>query len=143
MFKISLDSMNDFFLKKIPNCLKLLSHCLFWRGKERNKGWRMYCKAVHEPYFTNDPIFRSWNERVLGSWVLLISWSLFVRHVSPRCWLWLMISLFCPSTLPRMNNIQAPHYCQNPNLTSTQAWVWHENDFANPTHHPQKLFRHF
>ena len=25
--------------------------------------------------------------------------------------------------------------CQNPNLTSTQhnGWVWHENDFANPT----------
>ena len=24
-------------------------------------------------------------------------------------------------------------HCQNPNLTSTQGWVWHKNDFAHPT----------
>ena len=26
-----------------------------------------------------------------------------------------------------------------PNLNLNCSWVWHENDFANPTNHPQKL----
>ena len=50
-----------------------------------------------------------------------------------QVFLWLLINL----TLIR--DLMFFCYCQNPNLTSTQGWVWREHDFTNPTTHPQKL----
>ena len=42
--------------------------------------------------------------------------------------------------LKHQKNVWSANYyfCQNPNLTSTQGWVWQHNDCAHPTH-PQKL----
>ena len=41
---------------------------------------------------------------------------------------------FLIETIATMSTMElSANNCQTPNLTSTQDWVWHENDFAHPT----------
>ena len=48
-------------------------------------GRGVHIKPSHDPYFTNDPIFRSCalKRAILGSWGLLLSWSMFVQRCFP------------------------------------------------------------
>ena len=59
-----------------------------------NLWWRKVKILVVSTIPILQTIRSSWNERVLGYWVLLISWSSFVRNVSPRCCMWLIIFYF-------------------------------------------------
>ena len=72
-----------------------------------------HVRAVHEPYFSYNPIFTSCalkraSTRILGFVDILE----FVcgKMFSLRCWMRLIIFLFCPTPLTRMNNIDAPPY---------------------------------
>ena len=41
-----------------------------------------------------------------------------------------------------ITRINTQIFCHNPNSTTTQlktSWVWHENEFTQPTHHHNKL----